>query len=154
MSSHVNTADWANQGHHLIEVPEKEDFYGFVYLITNCANGKKYVGKKFFWSMKTRQVKGKKKRFLAESDWQDYWGSNAQLKEDVETAGKANFQREILHLCKTKSECSYFEAKEQIDREVLLSDDYYNSWISLKVTKKHLAKYAKRRQLTETQKSV
>ncbi|HIJ51009.1 MAG TPA: hypothetical protein HPP54_08160 [Nitrospinae bacterium] len=137
-----------------MEVPEKEDFYGFVYLITNCANGKKYVGKKFFWSMKTRQVKGKKKRFLAESDWQDYWGSNAQLKEDVETAGKANFQREILHLCKTKSECSYFEAKEQIDREVLLSDDYYNSWISLKVTKKHLAKYAKRRQLTETQNGV
>jgi len=154
MSSHVNTADWANQGHHLTKAPEKEDFYGFVYLITNCANGKKYVGKKFFWSMKTRQVKGKKKRFLAESDWQDYWGSNAQLKEDVETAGKANFQREILHLCKTKSECSYFEAKEQIDREVLLSDDYYNSWISLKVTKKHLAKYAKRRQLTETQNGV
>jgi hypothetical protein len=76
------------------------------------------------------------------------------LKEDVETAGKANFQREILHLCKTKSECSYLEAKEQIDREVLLSDDYYNSWISLKVTKKHLAKYAKRRQLTETQNGV
>ena len=27
-----------------------DDLYGFVYLITNRANAKKYVGKKFFWS--------------------------------------------------------------------------------------------------------
>ena len=30
-----------------------DDYYGFVYLITNRATAKKYIGKKFFWSKKT-----------------------------------------------------------------------------------------------------
>ena len=34
--------------------------YGFVYQITNLTNGRKYIGKKFFYSAKTKQVKGKK----------------------------------------------------------------------------------------------
>jgi hypothetical protein len=37
------------------------DNYGFVYQITNLTNGRKYIGKKFFYSAKTKQVKGKKK---------------------------------------------------------------------------------------------
>ena len=43
------------------------------------------------------------------------------------------FHREILHLCKTKGECAYMEAKEQFDREVLLTEDYYNGIISCKI---------------------
>lgn len=43
------------------------------------------------------------------------------------------FYREILHLCKTKGECAYMETKEQFDREVLLTDDYYNGIISCKI---------------------
>jgi hypothetical protein len=47
--------------------------------------------------------------------------------------GDEGFYREILHLCKTKGECSYMEAKEQFDREVLFTDDYYNGIIQIKL---------------------
>ena len=47
--------------------------------------------------------------------------------------GQDTFYREILHLCKTKCECSYMEAKEQFDREVLLTDDYYNGIIQIRL---------------------
>ena len=43
-----------------------EGSYGFVYRITNTVSGREYIGKKLFYSMKTRQVKGKKKRYKAE----------------------------------------------------------------------------------------
>ena len=112
--------------------------YGFVYQITNLTNGKKYIGKKFFYSAKTKQVKGKKKKYKAASDWQTYYGSNAMLQQDVLQLGQDNFSREIIHLCKTKGECGYLEAKEQFIRGVLESDDYYNTWIMVRVRDTHI----------------
>jgi hypothetical protein len=115
-----------------------KEVYGFVYLIVNNVNNKKYIGKKFFWSMKTRQVNKKKKRYKAESDWKDYYGSSEQLKEDIEKLGVDNFKRTILHICKNKAECAYLELKEQVERDALLREDYYNAWIQVKVRKSHL----------------
>ena len=114
------------------------DYVGFVYIITNQVNNRKYIGKKNFYYSKTKQVKGKKKRFKVESDWLDYYGSSAELSADVEKYGKENFKREILRLCKSKGEFAYFEAKYQFDNKVLESDEYYNSWISCRIHKKHL----------------
>lgn len=114
------------------------DNYGFVYIITNLSNNKKYIGKKFFYSSKTKQVKGKKKKIKVYSDWQNYYGSNSELQNDVNELGKELFQREIIHLCKSKGVCGYLEAKEQFIRNVLESDDYYNSWIMVRVRKTHL----------------
>lgn len=114
------------------------DNYGFVYIITNLSNNKKYIGKKFFWSAKTKQVKGKKKKFKVESDWESYYGSNETLKQDILTLGKESFLREIIHLCKSKGDCGYLEAKEQFISGVLESEDYYNSWIMVRVRKSHL----------------
>ena len=74
-----------------------------------------------------------KQNIITESDWKDYYGSNKHLNEDVEKMGPDTFYREILHLCKTKGECSYMEAKEQFDREVLLTDDYYNGIIQIRL---------------------
>jgi len=115
-----------------------EDNYGFVYLITNLKTGKKYIGKKFFYSSKTKTLKGKKKRYKVNSDWQTYYGSNKELQNDVILHGTENFKREILYLCKSKGECSYFEAKEQFSRQVLESEEYYNTWIMVRVRKNHL----------------
>jgi hypothetical protein len=115
-----------------------DKFCGYVYLIHNEVNNKKYIGKKFFYFSKTKQVKGKKKRFKVLSDWQDYYGSNSELIEDVKLYGKDKFRREILHLCKSKAECSYLEAREQFDRRVLEKEEFYNAWIMVRVRKANI----------------
>jgi len=115
--------------------------YGFVYLITNITNNKKYIGKKLFYSTKTKQVKGKKKKYKASSDWQTYYGSSAELAKDVLSLGHDKFTREILHLCQSKGECSYLEAKEQFIRGVMETDEYYNTWIMVRVRKSHIKDY-------------
>jgi hypothetical protein len=115
--------------------------YGFVYEIVNLTNNKKYIGKKFFYSAKTKQVKGKKKKYKVSSDWQTYYGSSAELAKDVLSLGRENFSREIIHLCHSKGECGYLEAKEQFIRGVMESDNYYNTWIMVRVRKSHIKDY-------------
>lgn len=114
------------------------NYIGFVYMITNLQTNKRYIGKKNFYFSKTKQVKGKKKRTKVESDWKDYFGSNEELKQHVDELGKDLFKREILRFCQSKGEMSYFEAKYQFQYDVLESDQFYNSWISCKIHKKHL----------------
>ena len=118
--------------------------YGFVYVITHLTTGKKYIGKKFFYSVRTKVIKGKRKKTKTFSDWQTYYGSNSELQNDVQVHGKENFKREIIHLCKSKGECGYLEAKEQFDRCVLESEDYYNAWIMVKVRKTHIKAFNER----------
>ena len=72
------------------------------------------------------------------SDWQTYYGSSDILKKDIEEVGEGNFTREIIHLCKSKGECNYLEAKEQFIRNVMESEEYYNNWIMVRVRKSHI----------------
>jgi hypothetical protein len=125
----------------LFDETKIEDNYGFVYEITNLETNRKYIGKKLFYFSKTKQVKGKKKRIKVSSDWQTYYGSNEELQKDVKSLGEDKFKREILHLCKSKGECSYLEAKEQFVNLVLEKDDYYNSWIMIRIRKTHIKEY-------------
>ncbi len=112
-----------------------EDYVGFVYRIENLLTGKKYIGKKLFQFSRSKKIKNssRKRRTKITSDWLTYFGSNKYLIEDVEIHGPENFRREIIRLCTTKSECNYYEAKEQFACDAILRDDYYNQWISLKV---------------------
>lgn len=124
--------------------PEEEflqQFQGFVYEIEELDTGKKYIGKKFFWTTrKLPPLKGQKRKRTkkVQSDWQKYHGSSDQLKQLVEEHGTHKYKRTILRLCKTKGECSYYEAKLQFEMDVLLRDDYYNEFIGCKIHSKHI----------------
>ena len=117
-----------------------EDCAGFVYRITNLDNDMKYIGKKIFWRKNKVKVKGKTRRktVIKESDWRKYYGSSANLKEEIQRIGTDNYKREILHLCKTRGEMSYWEAKLQFEYDVLLRDDYYNALIMCRINASHL----------------
>ena len=126
-----------------------EDCIGFVYQITNNLSGRMYIGKKLAKFSKTtyKTVKlknGKKKRkkikSKIDSDWQQYYGSNIELNEDIKKLGSENFTREILYYCRSKAECSYIEAREQFSRKVLESDNYYNGHIQVRVHGSHIRK--------------
>ena len=112
--------------------------FGFVYLIENLIDNRRYVGKKFFTRAGTKQIKGKKKKVRLSSGWSNYWSSSKELQEDVKKLGEENFKRTILYLCKSRSECSYRETKEIFIRDALLTTDYYNSWCSCKIHKAHV----------------
>lgn len=118
-----------------------ENYVGFVYVITDLSNDKKYVGKKLFTSKRRLPpLKGKtrKRIVLKESDWMDYYGSSDEVKALLEEKGADNFRRDILHLCESKGVMSYLEAKEQFDRDVLLSEEYYNGIINCKIHRSHV----------------
>ena len=138
---------WIYQTHIVDELPE--DCVGFVYIITNKFSGKKYIGKKLAKFAKTTYKvvklkngtkKKKKIRGKIESDWRDYYGSNIELNKDVEQLGKENFTREIIYYCNSKAECSYIEAREQFNRKVLESNDWYNGHIQVRVHGSHIIK--------------
>jgi len=112
--------------------------FGFVYLIENLITGKKYIGRKYFSKAGYKQVNGKRKKIRKASDWETYYGSNETLKREVTELGAHNFRRTILYLCKSRSECSYFETREIFTRDALLSENYYNDWVSAKIRKAHL----------------
>jgi hypothetical protein len=121
-------------------VPFEDDgtHFGYVYLIENLTNGRKYIGRKYFSKAGTKQVNGKKRKIRKTSDWEAYWGSNETLKAEVAELGEHNFRRTILYLCKSKSECAYWETFEIFSRHALLDSVYYNDWCSCKVRRAHL----------------
>ena len=115
-----------------------DNVVGFVYMITNTTNDKKYIGKKLVQFRKSKPpLKGRKnrRRYKVESDWRDYFGSSDKLTEDVIMLGKDKFKREIMYFCKSKSELSYIEAREQFAHKVLESDEWYNGHIRVRVHK-------------------
>ena len=136
---------WLFESQPVLEIDDQ--YAGFVYIITNVQTGRQYIGKKLSKFSKTTYLteklkNGKKRRKKIrgkiESDWQTYFGSSPDLTRDVEQLGTENFTREILYFCRSKSECSYIEAREQFARRVLESDAYYNGHIQVRVHGSHI----------------
>ena len=136
---------WLFEGNVVEQLPE--DCVGYVYCITNTVTGRMYIGKKLakfskttYKTVKLKNGNKKRKRIKTkiDSDWQEYWGSNLTLQQDVKDLGADKFKREILHYCSSKAICSYLEAKEQFDRRVLESEEYYNNIINLRVHGAHI----------------
>ena len=112
--------------------------FGFIYLITNLTNNKKYIGCKMLQKViKRKPLKGKKNKRheTIESDWKTYTSSSNELNKDIELLGKQNFKFEIIDFAYSKSHLKYLEAKYQFDNDVLLSESWYNGIINLRVGK-------------------
>ncbi|MDA9048011.1 hypothetical protein N9H46_01895 [Hellea sp.] len=125
---------WTYKGEKVDQLPA--DCEAFVYLITNTTNDKKYVGKKLAKFKTTKPpLKGKKnkRRGFKESDWRTYWGSSDHLNADVLELGEDKFIREIIWYCPSRGVASYLEAREQFERRVLETDNYYNGIINVRV---------------------
>ena len=132
---------------------DPQDYFGFVYKITNLTNGKFYIGKKYFYHTSnvklgkkelaalpvTRGRKSTTKQVIKESDWRSYWGSSKELQQDVKELGAGMFECIILKLCKDKKELTYYELHYQCTNECLLSYDSYNDNILGKFFRKDLA---------------
>lgn len=126
---------WMYDGEPLTEPPEKK--MAFVYLIEHVPTGLKYIGKKNFYSSKTKIVAGKKKKFKVESDWRDYYSSSEDIKEMVK--GGDSFKRTILHLCANVGSANYLEAKEQFLNCVLEKpEEWLNGQIRCRIHHSHV----------------
>ncbi len=121
---------WRFNG-EIFESSDIQDYFGFVYLIHCIPTGRKYIGRKYFWSF--RKPTGKSRKVKSESDWKKYYGSCPELKVDVNLWGKERFTRTILSLHETKGQCNYEETRQLFLNNVLKEslDDgtpaYYNS---------------------------
>ena len=137
---------WIYKGEPVEEIEEK--YTGFVYIITNLVTGKAYIGKKLskFSKTTTKTVtlkngnkKKKKIRSKIDSDWKTYWSSSKEVQDDVKALGEDKFTREILMFCLSKGTASYFEAKYQMQNEVLENPDkWYNGIVNCRVHRSHI----------------
>jgi len=130
--------NWLYEGEEITDVQQfGVGAIGFVYKITNTKSGKFYVGKKILENktkkLLTKKEQGewdkpgripKKKLVVKESNWADYYGSSKPLLEDIKTLGKENFTREIIRVCYSKKELSYYEVYWQFELKVLHVDSY------------------------------
>lgn len=115
-----------------------ENWFGFIYRIVENNTSREYIGKKQFFSHRTKSVVGRKnkKHYKKESDWKTYTGSSKELNESITASGKENytFYIESLHL--TKGSLHYEEVRVQIFEDVLRkklddgSKKYYNKNIA------------------------
>jgi hypothetical protein len=121
-----------------------ENTYGFVYKITHIPSKNFYIGKKNLFSERNVKLgvkeiknlpiqKGRKpttKKVIKESNWKDYWGSNKDFLKFVNNHPKEEFKREILHICKSKIDLTYWETYYLFVNKVLFDNLSFNSNIS------------------------
>tara|TARA_R100000458_G_C8217393_1_gene202841 strand:- start:94 stop:558 length:465 start_codon:yes stop_codon:yes gene_type:complete len=93
------------------------DFFGYVYCITNLRSGKRYIGRKYF--IQKRKPRGGGRRRTSESNWKTYYGSSKELAEDRKLLGNGNFKREILSVHSTKGRVNYEETRQLFLHNVL-----------------------------------
>ena len=121
---------WTYQGTTFTSA-DIDDFFGFVYRITNLQNGRQYIGRKYF--IQKRKPRGGGRKRTSESDWKAYYGSSKELTEDRKLLGSDCFKREIISLHRSKGQVNFEETKQLFLHNVLtetldgITPLYYNS---------------------------
>lgn len=132
---------WTYRGEALPPDLITEDVVGFIYVITNTQTGRSYVGQKKTWRVMTRPpLKGKtrKRKAVVASDWQNYYSSGEEVQRQLAVHGPSAFKRDIIHLAYSKGMLNYLELHEQIMRGVLLTTDYDNGILQMRINKIHV----------------
>lgn len=116
-----------------------DDWFGFIYRITEIKTGREYIGKKQFHQYLKKEVKGRvnKKSVKKESNWKTYIGSSVHLKQAIETHGKEEYLFTIESLHKTRASLVYAEVRCHILEDVLrarmadgVTPKYFNRQVS------------------------
>ena len=113
---------WLYNG-KVFESEDINDYFGFCYILTDLENGIKYIGRKYFYSI--RKKKGIRKKVRSESDWKTYYSSSKKIQQMVLESGPNRFKREILSLYKKKGQVNYNETKLLFQHNVLEAVDEY-----------------------------
>jgi len=113
---------WLYDG-KVFESEDIKDYFGFCYILTDFENGKQYIGRKYFYSV--RKKKGIRKKVRSESDWKSYYSSSKKIQQMVQESGPNRFKREILSLYKKKGQVNYNETKLLFQHNVLEAVDEY-----------------------------
>jgi hypothetical protein len=126
---------WIYKGKEFTEDQIPENTVGFVYEMMAIIDGKpvRYIGKKnFFADVKTKL--GKKEmptdkrlktyKRVRKTTYQNYYSSNEVLKQAHKDG--IVIRREILLICYSKQNLSYYECKFQFGLGVLESDEFLN----------------------------
>lgn len=83
--------------------------YGFVYITTCLANGKRYLGQRKF-----------------NKGWQNYIGSGNAFTKAVSRYGRENFTRSIIDICYSAEELNEAERAYSLALDVVEDENYYN----------------------------
>jgi len=116
--------EWIYSGANFDTIPKNK--FGFIYEIT-LASGKKYIGKKSFYSfINLPPLKGKKRRrkVIKISNWKKYLGSSKEIPTNDKVVSK-----KILELANSKYHLSFLEEKYLFEVSACINKNYYNKTI-------------------------
>lgn len=127
------------------EIKDLEQYWGFVYQITNLDTEEFYIGSKSFFNRTNGKIskkrsnelysgKGRKpsrEKKIKESDWKTYKSSSKKVQEMI-SKNLNNFKYEIYQIYETKAEMLLVEAYLIIKNFMFKNPLILNDWISIK----------------------
>lgn len=131
--------NWIFEEKPLDQLPEWA--FGFVYMIEHLPSGRRYIGRKNHYSVRTRKMnpvetaahkevcpRCRKHQVTTrtESDWRRYFSSNDALKALVKSDKPANFRRTILEVAHSAKYLTYAEIKHIMQHNALEDPRYFN----------------------------
>lgn len=124
--------------------PIDTDHEGFIYHVY-YKDILVYIGKKSFWSWAAVSAPGGKRKIKTrrQSEWKSYTGSSKELNKAIRQLGKADFTFKVVYIAPTKIDLTYYEVKDQMEHDVLLSPKILNDCILGKFYKGRITKLDK-----------